>query len=86
MKNTDAIAAKNNSYKVRRELTDLTGTPSSYLPKNWLVDVTLADGTEIDAILLSTMNAGERGIEGRFEMADGTRITRSLGYITNPAA
>lgn len=81
-------AAKNRSYGVRRELADLLGKKHGYdftLPKHYLVDVEI-DGEIVDAFLLSTTNAGFRGIEGRFELADGTRRTLSLGFITNTAA
>lgn len=74
---------KDRGYRLHDELADLLGQPRhqhGYRPTDLRCTVTDRDGEEQSAVLISTSNAGFRGIEGRFETYDG-HVTLPLGNV-----
>jgi hypothetical protein len=78
------VTTKDKSYEVRRYIADAIGAPEhhDFTTARYAraVDVLFDDDTS--ALLVSTTNAGFRGIEGWFVDADERRFSRSLGEVT----
>lgn len=74
-----AATTKNRSYDVRRVIADFIGAPA-HTDYSCELGVELADGRV--ATLLSTSNAGFRGIEGYFtDLETGAAFHASLGAV-----
>jgi len=84
MTNTTEARIKHRSYAVRARLAEIIGVPDGHDFSTEHECLVAPDGgpDAVSAMLLSTSNAGFRGIEGRFVTHDGRRFTLSLGLVS----
>jgi hypothetical protein len=76
---------RDRSYEVRESIATAIGAPlhtDFTVPATFNVSVLFSDDDNVEARLLSTSNAGFRGIEGWFVREDGTKFTTSLGEVS----
>src|SRR5262245_42123712 len=81
---TNRFSARDRSYGMRDEIADVIDAPKHADFTCAALGVTVACEVDDEFVrLISTSNAGFRGIEGRFGREDGERFTASLGDVVS---